>query len=206
MSNAIESWSFPGQEGRRADVEVYARAAKVALFINGREVGSKKLTNSCIARFRCTYESGRIEAVAYDGMGREIGRRALQSAGEETVLYARPEEETVACGHLSYVRLSYGDQAGITKPMMRGTIKVQVSGGTLVGLGHACPYNERGYLSDETDTYYGEAMAIIRAGDSEFVSLKASDGTYSTEVRIPVVSGNPAWAGTPTVSGEEAAV
>ena len=40
-------------------------------------------------------------------------------------------------GHLCYIRLRYTDEKGITKPLARGNIKVEVDGGTLVGLGNA---------------------------------------------------------------------
>lgn len=74
------------------------------------------------------------------------------------------EEPTVKPGHLCYIRLRYTDENGITKPLVRGSIQVQVRGGTLVGLGSACPFNKHSYLDSETDTYYGEALAIVRMG------------------------------------------
>ncbi|TGY97229.1 glycoside hydrolase family 2 protein [Petralouisia muris] len=186
MSNAIESWSFPGYEGRKANVEVYVRAARVELFVNGKKAGSAVLKNDCIAKFSCTYEKGRIEAVAYDTMGKEIGRTALLTADTETVLRAEPEKDAVKPGHLSYVRLRYTDKNGILKPLERGTIHVEVSGGSLEGLGNGCPYNERSYLSDETDTYYGEALAIVRAGDGNSLCVKLSDGLREEKILIPV--------------------
>lgn len=195
MSNAIESWSFEGCDGRKADVEVYARAARVDLFVNGKKAGTKILKNDCIARFRCIYESGTIEAAAYDGRGKEIGRTALKTAGRETRLYALPEQENVRAGHLSYIRLIYGDDNKVIKPLMRGTLKVSVSGGKLEALGHACPYNEDGYLSDKTETYFGEALAIVRAGHGDKVTVTVSDGKYSSEVTIPVVCGEEAVCG-----------
>ena len=70
--------------------------------------------------------------------------------------------------------------------MERGIIKVSVEGGTLEGLGSACPFYERSYRSDEADTYYGEALAIVRAGSGQTVKVKASDGIHETEVVIPV--------------------
>lgn len=187
MSNALESWSFPGCEGRKAQVEVYARAAAIRLYVNGKEVGYKRLKKDCIAYFTCTYEEGTIEAVTMDEQGNELGRKTLASAGKETILYAKPEEEHVKAGHLSYVRLSYGDEQGTTKPLERGILKVEVSGGKLEGLGNGCPYNERSYLSDETDTYYGEAMAIVRAGETGDVRLKISDGNHTVRLQIPII-------------------
>lgn len=187
MSNAIESWSWSGCTGRRANVEVYARAHHVKIFINGREAGREEMNRNCIARFSCTYEDGTIEAVSYDEKDRETGRTCLKTAGEETTLLLRPEEEKVRAGHLCYIRLSYADGQGITKPLVRDGIQVKVKGAKLLALGNACPYNERGSLTDKTRPYYGEAMAIVRAGDGEKIVFKAAGGQCRNEIEIPIV-------------------
>lgn len=186
MTNAMPSWSWTGCEGCKANVEVYARAARVELVLNGHTVGSKTLKNDCLARFSIPYESGTLEAVSYDAADHEIGRCKLQSAGGTTRLTLDAEEPTVKPGHLCYVRLRYTDENGITKPLARGNIQVQVRGGTLVGLGSACPFNKHSYLDSETDTYYGEALAIVRMGDGDAMTIAASDGEYSAELTVPV--------------------
>lgn len=185
MTNAMPSWSWTGFEGRKANVEVYARAARVELVLNGHTVGSKTLKNDCLARFSIPYESGTLEAVSYDAADHEMGRCKLQSAGGTTRLTLDAEEPTAKPGHLCYVRLRYTDENGITKPLARGSIQVQVRGGTLVGLGSACPFNKHSYLGSETDTYYGEALAIVRMGDGEAMTIAASDGEYSAELTVP---------------------
>ena len=185
MTNAMPSWSWTGCEERKANVEVYARAARVELVLNGHTVGSKTLKNDCLAKFSIPYESGTLEAVSYDAADHEMGRCKLQSAGGTTRLTLDAEEPTVKPGHLCYVRLRYTDENGITKPLARGNIQVQVRGGTLVGLGSACPFNKHSYLDNETDTYYGEALAIVRMGDGDAMTIAASDGEYSAELTVP---------------------
>lgn len=185
MTNAMPSWSWTGCEERKANVEVYARAARVELVLNGHTVGSKTLKNDCLAKFSIPYESGTLEAVSYDAADHEIGRCKLQSAGGTTRLTLDAEEPTVKPGHLCYIRLRYTDENGITKPLARGSIQVQVRGGTLVGLGSACPFNKHSYLDSETDTYYGEALAIVRMGDSDAMTIAASDSEYSAELTVP---------------------
>ena len=185
MTNAMPSWSWTGCEGGKANVEVYARAARVELVLNGHTVGSKTLKNDCLARFSIPYESGTLEAVSYDAADHEIGRCKLQSAGGTTRLTLDAEEPTVKPGHLCYIRLRYTDENGITKPLARGNIQVQVRGGTLVGLGSACPFNRHSYLDSETDTYYSEALAIVRMGDGDAMTIAASDGEYSAELTVP---------------------
>lgn len=187
MSNAIPSWSWRGCAGKRANVEVYARAHSVELLVNGKRVGKKELKNDCMAKFRCTYEDGTVEAVSYDSHGQELGRCSLRTASPETQLRAVPEEGDVEPGRLCHIRLQYTDESGVVKPLERGILSVKVTGGRLLGLGSACPYNETGYTTDRTDTYYGEALAVVQAGEGAELTLAVTDGRYAGSVTIPVI-------------------
>lgn len=175
MTNAIESWSWEGCEGKVAEVEVYARAARVDLFLNGKKVGSNTLKNSCDTRFKVEYQPGMLETVVYNQKGKEISRNTLYTAGKETELRAIAEEQSVQKDHLAFIRLQYTDKNGTVKPLKRGILKVSVKGGKLLGLGNACPYNEIGYCTNETDTYWGEALAVVQADVSGDVVLEVQE-------------------------------
>ena len=181
-SNAIESWSWDCCEGREAKIEVYARGKEVELILNGKSLGRKTVPHQSWVRFSAAYEPGELTAVSYDDSGKKIARTSLTSAGSETKLTLLPETETTKIGDLLYVRLRYTDNAGKVKPVARGDIKVAVDGGKLLALGNACSYNERGYLTDTTDTYYGEAMAIIEPqGD---VTVKAESKYGNSDITV----------------------
>lgn len=175
MTNAIESWSWEGCEGKVAEVEVYARAARVDLFLNGKKVGSNTLKNSCDTRFKVEYQPGMLETVVYNQKGKEISRNTLYTAGKETELRAIAEEQSVQKDHLAFILLQYTDKNGTVKPLKRGILKVSVKGGKLLGLGNACPYNEIGYCTNETDTYWGEALAVVQADGSGDVVLEVQE-------------------------------
>ena len=164
MSNSIPSWSWNGCEGKDARVEVYARAASVALFANGVQVGRKKMRGDCIARFDTTWQPGVVEAVAYDVSGAEIRRYALRSAGEDTQLSASAEAVESAGARLRFVHLDYTDANGEVKPLERGRLNASVEGTEgvrLLALGSAAPFNKDSYVSSSTGTYYGRALAIV---------------------------------------------
>ena len=187
MTNAMPSWSWRGYEGKTAVVEVYARAAGVELFVNGKSKGRKPFRDDCRFIFKVPYENGKIEAVSFDEGGRELGRNCLVTAGPETVLRAVPEKNEVFAGHLAFIRLKYCDQNGETKPAERGIIDVTVEGGKLRALGSACPFYELDYLDSKCDTYYGEALAIVEAGDGEEIRLHAADGKRTADTVVKIV-------------------
>ena len=185
MTNAIPSWSFNGLNGAEARVEVYARASRVELYLNGVKVGEKKARNDCRFVFRTRYQDGRLEAKAFDAQGKLIGKTALRTAGPETRLTLMPEQERIGAKDLCYVRIRYTDDQGEIKPLARGQVKLEVENGTLMGLGNGCSYNEAGYLNNSTDTYYGEALAVIRPNGKGSVRIKAESPYGDAQVTVP---------------------
>lgn len=185
LTKALESWSWRGCAGMPAVVEVYARAYQVELLLNGNSVGRKRLKNSCRAVFKTTYADGELTAVSYDSAGKEIGRYTLATAGPDTELRLIPEEETVKPGGLAFVWLRYTDGQGVWKPMEKHTLTVSVENGALAGLGSANAYAEGNYTQDSTPTYYGEAMAIVRAEGTGPVRVTVTDETGAHTIEIP---------------------
>ena len=184
LTKALESWSWPGCDGAPARVEVYARAAEVELLINGKSAGRKK-PKKCRAVFKTTYASGTVEAVAYDAGGREIGRSGMTSGGPETRLRVSPESAGVRADGLVFVPIQYTDDAGVWKPMEKHSLTVSVENGELMGLGNANPYFKGNYTGNTTKTYFGEALAVVRANGRGPVRVKVSDGQTTASAEIP---------------------
>lgn len=176
FSNAIPSWSWNGLDGKRAVVEVYSRAPIVELYLNGKRVGRKKFKRNCRFKFNVTYQGGELTAVNLDQDGKELSRNSLITAQEETVLSVVPEKTSVKSGEICFVRLKFTDKSGTVKPLERGILQVSVEGGELLAVGNACPFNELGYTGDKTDTYYGEAMAVVRAGQQDVTVSVSGNG------------------------------
>ncbi|MDO4284853.1 MAG: glycoside hydrolase family 2 TIM barrel-domain containing protein [Eubacteriales bacterium] len=186
MTDAMESWSWDGCEGERASVEIYARAHAVELFLNGRSQGRKRMKRTCAVTFRIPYESGELLALSYDSEGKEIGRCVLKTAGKQTRLTMQPESERLQKGGIGYLRLRYTDENGVWKPMERRHMQIRVENGTLLGFGNACPYNPDGYWKESATTYYGEALAVVRAAQEESVRITVTDEDGAHELEWPV--------------------
>ena len=63
---------------------------------------------------------------------------------------------------------------------------MEVTGGKLLGLGSACPFNEIGFVTGRTDTYYGEALAVVQVGEGAELTLTVTDGRYIGKVTVPI--------------------
>lgn len=187
LTKALESWSWRGCTGMPATVEVYARAASVELFVNGKSVGKKAMPKkNCRVVFQITYEDGELTAVSYDDKGNQIGRQVMRTASTETHLQIKPETNAAKPNGLVFIPMQYTDEDGIWKPMEKHQISVKVENGSLVGLGSANAYVDGNYTDNHTATYYGEAMAVVRAGSSGVVNVTIKDENAKYEIQIPV--------------------
>ena len=183
-TNAIPSWSWQGCEGKKTTVEVYCDAARVELFLNGKTVGKAKVKDGKTS-FPVKYAPGKLEAAAYDAAGREIGRNALCSARSAAVTLS-PEKSSAAPGEVVYVPVTISDPEGNVESNADCKLSVTVEGGELLGFGSANPRTEERFDAGEYTTYYGRALAVVRAGEYGAVKVSVTDGGKEAVVEIRV--------------------
>jgi len=186
----IDSWSFPGQEGKQTRVDVYSVDEEVELFVNGISAGRKPAGAAVKNKttFEVTYQPGRIEAVGYYS-GKETARASLKTAGSPVALHAavdRPEIHS-EFGDLAYVTVTILDQDGCVVKWADLEISLEVTGaGELIAVGTANPMSEELYVGDKRKAWNGRLMAVVRSsGQVGEIMFKASaDGLSPTETRF----------------------
>ena len=185
-TNAILSWSWGGCEGNKAEVEVFSDADSVELLLNGRSCGRKKL-KECKTMFKLKYAPGTLTAVAFDAAGTETGRSALSSAKGPFTLAVRPEKSAVKPGEIVFVPVNVEDANGIVEANADREISVTVEGGELLAFGSANPCTAEEYHVGRFTSYYGRALAIIRADEPGTLKISASDGRESASAQIRIM-------------------
>ncbi len=168
-TDSIHSWSWEGFEGRSAIVEVYADAHRVELLLDGVRVGRKQAgrKKDFLAKFSLPYRPGELTAVAYDRHGHEVGRDTLTSAGPGLQLMVEPETQQLSAdgADLAYIPISFTDHSGTLRPLADRIITIEVTGAAvLLGFGSAQPLCDEGFSTMQHSSYYGRALAVIRAG------------------------------------------
>lgn len=184
-TNALPSWSWQGCEGNKAIVEVYADATTVELLLNGKSLGKKKIKD-CKAIFKTKYAPGTLTAVAYDAGGQELSRNELKSAIGSIRLVAEPEETAVKAGDIVYIPISLVGQNGVLERNADCKLTAAVENGELLAFGSANPRTEERYDSGNFTTYYGCAMAIVRAEQEGTVTLSVTDGKQTATAAVDV--------------------
>ncbi len=169
-TNAIPSWSWKGCEGETAVVEVYAKAAKVTLWLNGKELGTKAVKD-CKATFKVRYAPGTLSAAAYDAGGREIGRDELRSAEGKLKLTVIKESEHAKPGEIVYIPVMLTGENGAVESNSDRKLRVTAKDCELLAFGSANPRTEERFDAGEYTTYYGRALAVVRAGEDGCTAL-----------------------------------
>lgn len=183
-TNAMPSWSWQGCDGYKAVIEVYSDAASVALELNGQRTKHVKPKHGK-AVFKLAYQPGTLVAINYDAAGHAISRCELKSA-EKPVLTVCPEKKEAKPGEILYIPINVQDKQGIVEMNADRQVKVTVEGGELLAFGSANPRTEERYDSGSFTTYYGRAMAVIRAKAGKQVVISASDGKQQAQAFVAV--------------------
>lgn len=188
-TDAVQSWSWTGADGRRADLEVYSDDDEVELFLNGRSLGRKRAGARVgyLTRFRAVYEPGEIVAVSYR-RGAVAGRSVLRSA-QTPRLHLTPESFLLTADRqeLAFLRIEIADDDGVVEMLDDDVVTLDVDGpATLAGHGSAAPATLESFATAAHSTYYGRALAIVRSdGTPGWITVRATSERHGTaEVQL----------------------
>ena len=185
-TNGIPSWSWAGCKGKKATVEVFFDAARVDLFLNERKIGSAKVRD-CRAKFQVKYAPGTLKAVAYDGNGHELSGSCLKTSEAPLRIAVHPEKERLVPGEVAYLPIAVEGANGVVESNGDRKVSIRVEGGELLGFGSASPRTEERFDAGEYTTYYGHALAVIRAGGPGRMTVTVTDGQNTVQKSISVM-------------------
>jgi hypothetical protein len=188
-TNAVDSWSWVNCDGNKAEIEVFVDAYEVELFLNGQSLGRKKIKDFK-TMYKTKYAPGTVKAVAYDQDGGKLSESELVSAAGRTSISLKPEESVIKAGELIYINIHLVGENGVVESNDDKKLSVTVEGGELLGFGSADPCTEERFDGPSCTTYYGKALAVVRAGlEVETVQVVVSaEGCEPRELSIPVRS------------------
>jgi beta-galactosidase len=170
LDDVHPSWTWPGQEGKPLEVDVYSEFPEVELFLNGKSLGRKAvgLATEYKAAYEVPYVPGQILAVGYRN-GREAGRWSLQTAGPAVEAAASVDRSQIRANSedLAYVSVELRDANGAPVYARNSDrdVHVSVSGaGALAGIGNGDPRDVSSFESGRRKTFHGRVVAAVRAG------------------------------------------
>ncbi|OBA93020.1 glycoside hydrolase family 2 [Mycolicibacterium mucogenicum] len=194
-TDAVQSWSWRGCQGRLAEIEVYSGDDEIELLLNDRSLGRRKAgrRRGYVARFKTRYQPGELTAIGYRG-GVPVSRSTLRSAAGPLQLQMSADRGTVAADadQLAFVELSIADADGIVEMLADDQVELEISGpAELIGFGTATPATEESFTDNTHTTYRGRALAVLRptgsAGDIHLVARSARHGRAETPLSAVLI-------------------
>ncbi len=187
-TDAVDGWTYEGYEGKPTWVDAYTDAAEVEIFINGTSAGRSPVKDY-YAKVPCFYQPGELLGVGYDGNGKELYRKSVRTAGQETEICAVPDKTILQAGEedFCFIDIAVMDSEGRLKLLPERKVKIRIEGaGSIQGFGSANHLNEEKFNQPCHTTYLGRLQAVIRSGKKpgEIKVTFSGEGMEDAVVRL----------------------
>ena len=162
----LPNWTWPGQEGKELQVEVYSGAEKVRLFLNDRLIGEKPTgrEQEFKAVFSVPYAPGTLKAEGLRG-DRVVAESVLTTAGAASRLRVTADRTVVQANgeDLSFVTVEAVDAKGQPDLFADREVQFEVSGpGVIAAVGNGDGKDPDSYFGNQRKLYQGRALVVIR--------------------------------------------
>jgi beta-galactosidase len=162
----LPSWTWPGQEGKDLQVEVYSGAETVRLFLNDKLMGEKPTgrDQEFKATFSVPYSPGALKAVGMRG-GRAVAESLLTTAGKATSLRVTADRtEVQADGQdLSFLAIEAVDADGRLQLAADNEVQFSISGPAVIAAaGNGDGQDDASDQGDRRKLFQGRALVIVR--------------------------------------------
>jgi beta-galactosidase len=166
-------WNLEGHEGEVIPVWVYSNCDEVALTVNGKSLGRKKMPRYGYLEWKAAYKPGKVVATGYK-KGRKVMTETVWTAGAP----ARLETETDRIGDFSVVNVTVLDVQGHFVPTACIPVTLTLEGeGCIVGGGNGDPAyhgSERPSAGAKTFTlpsFNGRVQFLLRGKENVIIKL-----------------------------------
>jgi beta-galactosidase len=166
----IPSWTWPGQDGKDMQVEVYSGAEKVRLFLNDKLIGEKPTgrAEEFKAMFTIPYSPGALKAVGVKG-DRVVAESVLTTTGRPARLRLTADRTTVQADgqDLSFVTVEALDGDGRFQPNADQDLQFAISGpGVIAAVANGDGRDTDPYQGNQRRLFEGRALVVVRTSNS----------------------------------------
>ena len=165
--DAVSDWTWPGNEGKRMDVNIYSSCSQVELYLNGKSLGKKTTDRSTkyIANWQVPYEPGTLKAVGFTGK-KKVSETELSTAAEVSEIRMTADRVKIHSNgqDLCYITIELTDLNGVCNPKSENQVFVEVTGpGTIAGIGNANPVSLQSFQLHTHNAWRGKCQVIVKA-------------------------------------------
>jgi beta-galactosidase len=188
MVHFLPHWTHPGKEGVVIPVVAYTNAESVELFLNGKSLGEKKMTEELQIVWQVPYQPGTLKAVARKG-GKVVAEKNVSSAGGSAAVRLTADKKQVLANRrdVVHVEVDIVDKAGNLAPEADNLLQFELSGpGKIIGVENGDITDFSSMKASERKAFKGKCLVMVQAtGGAGTINLKAvSKGLVSNNLMI----------------------
>ncbi|MFN8256184.1 MAG: glycoside hydrolase family 2 TIM barrel-domain containing protein [Bacteroidales bacterium] len=186
----LKSWTWPGQEGKKMQINVYTRSERVKLELNGKVVAEQDVPKESItAQFEITYNPGVLIARCYCN-DKETGSDTLKTAGKPVAIRLKADRNSIKANRneLSFISVEVIDSKGnVVSNVNDLLVKYQIEGNAeIAAVGNGNPAEVGSFQQNGKKVYHGQGLVIVRPkGNAGKIVLKAeANGLKNAQIAI----------------------
>lgn len=172
----LPHWNLRGHEGEEIDVWAYSNMDEVELFLNGRNLGRKKMPANSHLSWKAVYEPGALKAVGYKD-GRKVLTKTIETTGEPASLLLSSDRSAIRADgeDVAVISVEILDKKGREVPDANVPLSLRLEGdGIILGAGNGDPaflIAERpapgaDRMQFEIPSFNGRAQILIQASET----------------------------------------
>jgi beta-galactosidase len=163
----------------------------VELFLNGKSVGKKQISNKDVTVFNVPYQKGELKAIGYSDVGKRIAEQRIYSSGAayKIALSSKNSRINADGRDLAYIECSVTDKDGHLVPLADNMIQFKLDGpAQIIGVGNGNQFSHEPFKASYRKAFNGKCLAIIKSNTKKgLVTLTAtSNGLETAKITIRV--------------------
>ncbi len=162
----LPTWTWPGQQGKNLQVEVYSGAEKVRLYLNDKLIGEQPTTRDqeFKATFSVPYSPGTLKAIGLRA-NHPVAESVLTTSGEATTLRLTPDRSVLLADgdDLSFITVEAVDAEGRPQLHASQPVEFSVSGpASIEAVGNGDGEDPASYHANQRKLFQGRALVVVR--------------------------------------------
>ncbi|WOH36025.1 glycoside hydrolase family 2 TIM barrel-domain containing protein [Thalassotalea fonticola] len=158
-------WTHPGKEGTEIPVVVYTNQQSAELFLNGKSLGEKNMTDDMQLVWLVPYQAGELTVVAKNN-GRDVVSKTINTAGkaDSVAISADKIEITANKRDVVHLEIDVVDEQGNPVPDASDRLHFKVDGpARLIGVENGDILDLEPHKVPTRKAFMGKVLALIQA-------------------------------------------
>lgn len=187
MVHMLPHWTHPGKEGVNIPVVVYTNLKEAELFLNGKSLGNKRMTDDLQIVWNVPYQAGELKVVAKEGD--IVKTQTYYTAGQPDSVKLTADRYSLTPNQtdVAFITVDVVDNQGHFVPRANTMLSLKLTGpAKIIGVENGDILDHSHHVATNRKAFSGKLMVMIqsldKAGD---IRLKVSgDGIKSQSIGL----------------------